>query len=223
MTTTSKTTPAARMPRQSKLWLGAAAAVAVVVVVVVVLFGTSAAPAFPSLYEEGAPTIEGSVAYVEYRQEDCVYLLDVATGESEEILCERGLWLEDWDSDGNLRVHRTGPRFEELVVIDPATGEAVFSREFRADEEPPFESSRSAADRNLRSSARDGHATLSYEEAVLIDVEGSRDYSFWEYGVTEDEAYAWVCDSEERLLVVALDGSGGPWIVAEGINELRWK
>ena len=163
------------------------------------------------------------VAYVEYGRDDCVYLLDVATGGSEELLCELGLWVDAWDSDGNLRVHRSGRHFEELVLVDPATGAVVSAREFAPDEEPPFDPPRSEADRSLRSSSRDGHATLSYGEAVLIDVEGSRDYSLWEYGVTEDEAYAWVCDSEERLLVVALDGSSGPWIVAEGINEVRWK
>ena len=217
MTTTSK------MPRSSKLWLGAAGIVVVVVVAVVLLFGTTAAPDFPSLYEAGAPTIEGTVAYVEYGPDDCLHVLSVATGESEELLCERGLWVEAWDSDGNLRVHRSGPRFEELVLVDPATGAVVSAREFTPDEEPPFHQPRSEADRSLRASSRDGHVTLSYREAVLIDVEGSRDYSFWDYGVTEDEAYAWVCDSEERVLVVALDGSGGPWIVAEGINELRWK
>ena len=212
-----------KMSRDAKLWLSDAGSVVAITVAVVLLFGISSAPKFPSLYAEGAPTIEGAVAWVEWGRDDCVHLLDVATGESEELLCERGLWLEGWDSNGNLRVHRTGPRFEELVLVDPATGAVVSTREFTPDEEPPFDPPRSEADRSLRSSARDGHATLSYREAVLIDVEGSRDYSFWEYGVTEDEAYAWVCDSEERLLVVALDGSGGPWIVAEGINELRWR
>lgn len=213
----------AKMSREARLWLSAAGVVVVITVAVVLLFGVSSAPRFPSLYTEGAPTIEGTLAWVEWGPDDCVHVLDVATGDSEELLCERGLWLEGWDSDGNLRVHITGPHFEELVLVDPATGVVVSTREFTPDEEPPFDQPRSEADRNLRSTSRDGHATLSYQEAVLIDVEGARDYSFWDYGVTEDEAYAWVCDSEERVLVVALDGGGGPWVVAEDIGELRWR
>ena len=216
-------TSSAKMTRQSKLWLGAAGILLVVVVAVVLLFGTTSAPEFPSLYAEGAPTIEGSVAYIDYGRDDCVHVLDVATGESEELLCEPGMWVEGWDSDGNLLVHSSGPHFEELLLVDPATGAVVSTREFAPDEDPSLHQPRSEADRNLRSSSRDGHATLSYREAVLIDVEGSRDYSFWAYGVTEDEAYAWVCDSEERVLVVALDGSGGPWIVTEDIHDMRWK
>lgn len=217
MTTTSQ------MTRSSKLWLGAAGIVVVVVVAVVLLFGTTSAPEFPSLYTEGAPTIEGTVAFVEYGPDECVYRFDVATGESEELLCERALWLGGWDSAGNLRVHKSDHRFEELMLVDPATGVVMSTREFTPDEEPPFEQPRSEADRSLRSSSRDGRATLTYRDVVLIDVEGSRDYSFWDYGVTEDAAYAWVCDSEDRLLVVALDGSSGPWLVAEGISEPIWR
>jgi hypothetical protein len=211
------------MARDAKLWLSAAGSVVAITVAVVLLFGVSAAPSFPSLYEGGSPVIAGSVAYVEYGPNDCVHVLDVATGESKELLCELGLWLEGWDREGNLRVHRTDHRFEELVLVDPAAGVVVSSREFTPDEEPPYERSRSEADRSLRSSSRNGRATLSYREALLIDVKGSRAYSFWEYGVTEDEAHAWVWDSQERLLVVALDGTGGPWLVAEGISEPRWR
>lgn len=222
MTTTSQTTPASKMTRQSKLWLGAAGIVVVVVVAVVLLFGTSAAPEFPSLYSDGAPTIEGTLAFVEYGSNDCVHVLDVVSGESSEVYCDDWLHLEGWDSDGHLRIHSGNGR-EYVSVIDPATGEVLEWGEFIEGDMPPPP----YPPHLLRARSDDGHATLIHDgaagEVTLIDVTGPRNYAFWEFGITADADYAWVCDSEDRILVVALDGSRGPWVVFEGVSQPMWK
>ena len=216
------------MSRTSKLWLAAAGGVVVVTVAIVFAFGLTPLPGFPSLYEEGAPTIEGVVASVEYGSQDCVHVLDVATGESRELYCDFGLWIEDWDEDGNLQVVGGGGHLDQLLVLDPATGAVLTFDEFAPDEHPIAHLPRSDLAGRLRNSSVDGHATLSYREGetdtVLINVDGPRQYGFREFGVTADEEYAWVCDSEERLLVVALDGAGGPWLVAEDVvGPVLWK
>lgn len=216
MTSTSK------MERQSILWLGAAGIVVVIVVAVVLVFGTTTAPEFPSLYDAGAPTIEGTLAFVEYGPDECVHVLDVASGESGEVYCEDWLVLEGWDSDGHLRIHSGNGRGAYVSVVDPATGEVLewggLVDTYMPPPPPPH---------LLRARSDDGHVTLVYDgaggETTLIDVEGPRDYAFWEYGITADETYAWVCDSEERILVVALDGSSGPWVAAEGVGQPMWK
>jgi hypothetical protein len=209
------------MTRQSKLWLGAAGIVVVVVVAVVLLFGITSAPEFPSLYAQEAPTIEGSLAFVEYGPDDCVHVVDVATGELGEVYCDDWLHLEGWDSEGNLRIHSGNGR-EYVSVIDPATGEVLEWGEFVEGDirPPPFPDA-------LRARSKDGRATLVHDgsggETTLIDVTGPRNYAFFEFGITADENYAWVCDSEDRILAVALDGSGGPWIVIEGVSQPVWK
>lgn len=211
------------MNRESKLWLLGAGGVVVVVLAVVLIFGLSFAPEFPNLYEEEGPTIEGTVAYVDYGRDECVRVLDVGTGESEEIYCDRWLWLEGWDQNGNLRIHVDNGRGEDVLVLNPGTGEVLITRDFAPDEHPPSHD----VVPGLRASSHDGHATLLYRrgdsEVTLIDVDGPRDYSFWDYGLTTNENYAWVCDSEDRLLVVAVDGTSGPWLVADSINEAMWK
>jgi hypothetical protein len=214
------------MNRESKLWLLGAGGVAVVVLAVVLIFGLSFAPDFPSLYD-GGPTVEGTVAYIEFGPDDCLYVLDVASGEDRELYCDDWLGFEGWDADGYLQILSGNGHHEELLILDPNTGAVVRSDEFRPDERPPLDQPRTDAERRLRASSREGHVTLSYRqgdsEVTLIDVEGSRDYSFWDYGVTSDEKYAWICDSEDRLLVVALDGTGGPWVVADDIGDPIWK
>ena len=215
------------MNREAKLWLFGAGGVAVVVLAVVLIFGLNFAPEFPNLYEEDGPTIQGTVAYMQYEHDDCVNVLDVGTGEAIEPYCDDWLWLEGWDQDGNLQILRGGGHSEELLTLDPDTGAVLDSGEFRPDEDPRPEQPVAEAARRIRVSSQEGHATLSYRsgdsETILIDVDGSRVYGFGEYGVSADEKYAWTCDSEHRLLVVALDGTSGPWVVAEDVSELRWK
>lgn len=214
------TTPT-KMPRDAKLWLSAAGCVVAIVLAVVVLFGISSAPKFPSLYEEGAPAIEGSLAWVEYGPDDCVHALDVASGRTHEVYCDDWLHLEGWDAEGHLRIH-SGGAYTYVSVIDPATGEVLEWGEFVEGDVPP-----PPYPRSLRARSDDGQARLIYDgpsgEATLIDVAGPRDYMFFEYGITTDGDYAWVCDSEDRVLVVAVDGSGGPWVVAEDVSQPVWR
>ncbi len=213
------------MTRQQHLWLTAAAAAAAVIVVSVLAFGYNRPPDFPSVYD-GGPEVQGLVAHQEYGQEDCVWVLDVSTGSSEELYCDSWAWAEGWDSDGNLLVH-AGNGQEQVWVLDPATGAILGSVDVwhgpPEDEggPPPPEQT------ELHSRSSDGNATLTYgtggDAVTIIDVEAPRNYAFYAYGVMDDGSHAWVGDSEDRLLVVSLDGRSGPWLVAEGISDPIWR
>ena len=205
------------MSRESKLWLVVAAIVSAAVVGVVLGFGIHTAPHFLSLYD-GGPTVQGTVAYVEYGREDCVHVLDVATGESRQVYCSDWLWLEGWDGDGNLRV-QSGDGGERVSIVDPETGAVMAQGDFAG--ERPW----SVA--TLTATSDGGHVTLKYRggdtAVTLIEADGPRNYAFRQYGITDDQQYAWVCDSEDQLLVVALDGSSGPWLVAGSVPDAIWK
>ena len=160
------------MNRESQLWLLGAGGVAAVVLAVVLIFGLSFAPEFPSVYEEG-PAVDGTVAYVEYGSDDCLYVLDVASGEERELYCDDWLGFEGWDSDGYLRVH-SGNGYEHESAIDPVTGDVVEWGEFLPAAIAPRRQSPL-----LRARSEEGRATLIYDgpdgEITLIDVGGPRD------------------------------------------------
>lgn len=215
------------MTRESRWWLAAAGLVAVVVAAAVLLFGYNRPPAFANLYSDGGPTISATVAYLEYGSEDCVWVLDVATGDSHELYCDDWVWPEHWDDDGNLWVHG-GNGHEQIWILDPATGEVVGSADPWEGPPPHDEGGPPPPEEPaLRSRSADGRVTLTHgvgvEATAVIDIEAPRNYAFYSYGVTADGNYAWVCDSEDRLLVVALDGESDPWLVSGGISDPVWK
>jgi hypothetical protein len=195
-----------------------AAVVGVVALVVIVLFGLRFGPDFPDLYQDGGPTIEGSVAFSVDDDDTCVQVLDVATGGQTEIYCSELVWIEGWNKAGDLVVHQA-EMFDYVLVIDPVTG--AVEPTGADDDVVPSEVSA------LRANSAEGHATLTYvgpeSSTILIDVDGPRDYRFYDRGITADENWVWVVDSENRLLVVATDGSSGPWLVADGVHEVAWK
>jgi hypothetical protein len=215
------------MNLHSRTWLAAAAGVAVVVAVIVLIFGYSSPPQFPSLYEAGAPALEGAVAHQEFGPEDCVWVLDVATGDSQEVFCDSWAWAESWDENGNLRIH-AGNGHEQVWVVDPDTG-TVLGAEAVEDGPPPEDEGGPPPEEELplRSRSAEGRVTLTYgagtDAVTLIDIDAPRNYRFHMYGLTGEGDYAWVCDSEDRLLVVSMDGSSGPWLVAEDISDPIWK
>ncbi len=205
------------MNEQSKWWFGGAALVAVMVVVAVAVFGIRRLPELPSLYEAGNPTVTGTVAFVDDGREQCVGVLDVATSETRDVFCSEWLWIEGWGDDGNLRVESADGN--RVSVVDPTTGEVLASGDFAVE---PQE-----LKGELRSESVDGRAILanvaSGDRVVLIDLQGPHDYGFWDYGLTNDEQYVWASDSEGRLIVVASDGSAGPWLVADDIRDPVWR
>lgn len=206
------------MNRQSQLMLWAAGVVAVVAGAVIVLFGLRFGPDYPGLYADGGPTIEGTVGFVTDDDDMCAQVLDVATGDERELYCAEHVWIEGWSSTGNLIVHQEDV-YSNVLAIDPATGDVISTG--------PENDVAPTTSHTLRASSADGHATLVYvgpeSSTVLIDVDGPRDYRFYDRGLTADEKWAWVLDSENRLLVVAVDGSGGPWLVRDGVHEVAWK
>ncbi len=205
------------MSRESRWWLAAAGVVTAVVAVVVLVYGIRSVPEFPGLNDLGAPMIDANAAVVRYEDDSCLYRLDVATGATSEVFCDEWIWIEGWLDDGRLVVHHDGVRTRRSAV-DVETGDVE-----RLGESFPEPQHHEEGD--LRARSREGRATLTDvsgpEDVVLIDIEGPRMYGFWTYGRSGD--WVWVVDSEERLLVVSADGTSGPWLVAEDVQDVAWR
>lgn len=187
------------------------------ITVVVVAFGIRLPPHYPSLYDRG-PVVAGTVAYVEQDGNECLNVLDVAGGEKRTLVCSAWMYLEGWDREGNLVIHSAETR-DRPAAIDPATGEVLIRGGSSGVLAP-------AGAERLQTSSRNGLATLVLHgtdaDTTLIDAKGPRDYSFWSAGLVATGDYAWVVDSENRLLLVAIDG-GGPWVVLTDVRDVSWR
>jgi len=206
------------MKRSQKILLGAAAAVVVTITGIVVTFGIKLPPGYPSLYDNG-PTVAGTVAFISQDGNDCLRVLDVATGEKRTIICSSWIYLEGWNREGNLIIHSEAAE-DRGTVIDPSTGQVLG----RAASTAAMVSDDSEV---LRTTSGDGHATLLLRDdstdTILIDATGPRNYAFWDAGLVDRGEYAWVRDSDERLLLVATDGSAGPWVVLTDARDVAWR
>lgn len=200
------------MTRESRLWLLAAAAVSVVVVVVVLVFGTSFPPSFPAPGENDDLT--GVLAYADSEDPHVVHVLDLESGSSIEYRCAYGYCLHHWDASGLLVVH--SEPHGDLVLVDPASGSVV-----PGDPAP-------RTDRELLTvDPVEGRLVLILGEGsattVLLDIDVPRDYRLRNSGTSGNEEWAWFIDSEDRLIGLAVDGSSGPWLIAENAQDAAWK
>ena len=204
------------MTRESRPWLIAAGVVSVAVIGAVLVFGLRSVPEFPSLYSVDAPRIEATVAYLEYDRDTCLNLLDVSSGQVDPVICDQWIWIEGWDEKGHLVVQRDGA-WERQSVVNPETGAIT--------ESDGLDVAYPGEDAGLRAQSWEGSATLTNvlpdTNVTLIEVDGPRDYAFWSYGRSGD--WVWAVDSENRLLVVAADGSSGPWLVRDDVRDVAWR
>jgi hypothetical protein len=202
------------MTRQSRLWLLAAGTVSVAVVVVVLVFGTSMPPSFPSLSDSDVAVVMGTVAYTDGDDPDIIHVLDLAAGSSVEYRCSHRYCLHHWDASGLLAVH--SEPFGDLALVDPVSGSVV-----------PGDPSPRADLELLTTDQADGRLVLRYDDGltrrVLLDLEVPRDYRLRNAGLSGDESWAWFVDSEGRLIGLAVDGSSGPWLLADHAHDAAWK
>jgi hypothetical protein len=204
--------------------------VVVGVLVAIVVFGFVSPPTFPRLADEPNPAIPGRVAFLRYEEDfsrACIHVVDASGGAERSLGCD--LFVHDlaWSVDGHL-LALVG--FPEAAVLDPETGQV---RRFFEDE-AAFDAyhrtrrfQHSDAGRLLTRQEFDGRATVSVLAPGGVPVEiasvtGPRGYSFHAAVWSPDGRWALVMDSSARLLVVAADGSQGPYLLAERADSPAW-
>lgn len=219
MTTTQSTQPPVRSQTSSARSIPiliAAAVLVVAVVVAVLLFAVARPPELASLTDVPDPAPAGPVAWSGWGEDDWCLSVARTDGRVDELTCAReGGEVQGWDDDGIL-IWSYGPR-DELVVIDPDTGEELDRRDV-----DPEDLGRPLQDEWVSSRYRDGVLTVTRRGAdvPVWEVEAPEGYSVEEGMVSPDGAWVAMFDSEERLLLAPADGSAEPRVWAEGTS--RW-
>lgn len=207
-----------------------AAAIAFAVIAIYVIIAHTPAPDFQSIRGSGV-AVPGRVAFMRWDDGNCLMAI-AATGDGErEVTCEIDGGTVTWTSDGNLAMLAYGRESGEVVVIDPETGATLFRREAAGLE------SRLYSGREARIRRADGARVETVEEdgfdivrirqtgenpRDLIRVTGPGSYSFWDVQWSPDGAWVLAVDSLNRMIVVAADGSVGPYLLADDVNEPAW-
>jgi hypothetical protein len=207
--------------------------VILVVAVVILVFGVIPLPDYPALADQPDPAIPGTVAYMEYEEEPCIFTVPASGGEGREVWCGREfVEFPVWTADGLLVV--TDWMAEPVyVLIDPATGEEVDQvpagdlEDFDARPLPyPGSSRQERADgAQLRTEGiRGGKSSVvvrldGQDQTILAIEDAPSDYRFYEAQWSPDGEWVLVSDTEGRLLIVGADGNPGARILVDDLDE----
>ncbi|MEX2550348.1 MAG: hypothetical protein WD638_08970 [Nitriliruptoraceae bacterium] len=200
------------LPRRNLVALVGAALALVAVVALVLAFGVARPPALTPLTEDPTPAPPGGVAWMGWGDgEECLHVAS-ADGTARELRCPRdgGSEILGWDEDGITLLVR-GPA-QELIVVDPVTGEVEERRDLSEDREP-----RPPRSGDIDSRYEDGVLTVRHtdEDVVLWSVEAPENYRIDQGSTSPDGDWVVLLDGVGRLLLVPVDGSAAPRVWAD--------
>lgn len=198
---------------------------AVIVAVVAVLAATTrfvGVPSFASLQETPDPALRGTVAFVRRAgDETCIHLAAASGGADRRVRCRDDLEPAplSWTDDGLVVatvIDHDGGGPPRMIVVDPATGAVVDRRPVKDAGATDLVGGPERQDGSLlmTESGEPGQARLSVQAPggsshVVATVEGPVDYGFTFATWSPDGRHAVVADTEERLLVVEVEGGDG--------------
>ncbi len=212
--TASKTEPAPDrgLPPRGLLTLIGAGVALVATVVLVLVFGVARPPAVTALADDPNPPPPGAVAWTSWHDDEQCLHVAAPDGATRELRCSRdgGGEILGWDEDGIILIDH-GPA-QELVAVDPTTGEVVERRspddpERAADREP-----RPLGSGGVDSRYDDGVLTVRHvdDDVVLWEVEAPENYRIGQGAVSPGGDWVVLLDGVGRLLLVPADGSAAP-------------
>ncbi len=220
--------------RRAVVSIVAAVATLTVVTVIILVFGVIPLPEFPSLTDQPDSSIPGTVAFVHYDEEPCIFTVRASGGEEQEVWCgSEYVEFPAWTSDGLLVVTDWSAE-PTYLLIDPATGALVSRVPFSPDESAPEawpqpyppEARRERADgAEVRTEGTRGGSSAVIvrtdgSDMTIVSVEGApSDYRFYEAQWSPDGEWVLVSDTAGRLIVVGADGAPEARVLVHGLEE----
>ncbi len=214
---TTEPAPARGLPPRGLLTLIGAGVALVATVVLVLVFGVARPPALTALADDPTPPPPGGVAWTSWDDDEQCLRVVAPDGSTRELRCVRdgGGEILAWDGDGIVLVDH-GPA-QELIVIDPVTGEVVERRS--AGDPDPLEDRqpRRLGAGGVDSRYEDGVLTVRNveDDVVLWEVEAPENYRIDQGAISPDGDWVVLLDGVGRLLLVPADGSAAPRVWAE--------
>jgi len=206
------------LPRRSLAALIGAAIALVAIVAFVLAFGVSRPPALTPLAEDPTPAPPGRVAWTSWEDgEECLHVAS-PDGTARALRCSRdgGGEILGWDEDGISLLDRG--LAQQLVVVDPVTGEVAERRDIDDEPEP-----RRPGSGGIDSRYEDGVLTVRHvdQDVVLWAVETPENYRVDQGATSPDGDWVVLLDGVGRLLLVPADGSASPRVWAE--TDSSWQ
>jgi hypothetical protein len=208
--------------------------VLLLVTVIIVVFGVIPLPEFPLLADQPDASIPGTVAYLDFDDDPCIFTVPASGGEPTEVWCGREyIEFPAWTADGLLVLTdwTTEPAY---LLIDPATGAEVDrvpveeqgndrqlpalpmdERRERSDGAKVFTDGRNDDDEVevfVRLATGD-------QETILSAADVPSDYYLYDAQWSPDGEWVLVADSAGRLLVVGADGIPGVRVLVDGLQD----
>jgi hypothetical protein len=219
--------------RRATVSIVGAILVLVIVTAIIVVFGVIPLPEFTALADQPDPTIPGTVAYLDFGDDPCLFTLPASGGQPTEVWCGRDyVEFPVWTADGLLVLTdwTTEPAY---LLIDPATGmevDRIPVEERGAESEPParpLDERRERADGAIvHTGGRRGDAAEVLvrpaggpDQTILSVADAPADYDFYDAQWSPDGGWVLVADNAGRLLVVGADGDPGARVLVEGLQD----
>jgi hypothetical protein len=196
----------------------AAAGVALAVCLAIWAFGIAPLPDYPSLAEQPDPSIHGRVAFVQWHERPCVYVVPARGGPVRRLRCtnedeEDGAdWFGGpiaWTRDDRILVQAFSPAGNRVLVLDSETGQLLERIEVEqplAERSSPEARARDDGARLLvdraRGAATLGIAPVDASPREVARVSGPPAYAFWDARWSPDGEWILLRDSNQDLLVV---------------------
>ncbi|MFM7069932.1 MAG: hypothetical protein ACKOYM_10805 [Actinomycetes bacterium] len=219
----------------SRRWLLPVVLCGVVVLVSAVVIGVMVtavgrAPEFPSLSESPDAALKGTVAYLDWEADACLWTIDASGANRRKVTCLQGvnagtLPTLTWRDATTIEVTLFGA-WQKRVDLSTGRVTNVPAAEV-PDRAPDLDRSVSSDGRKVRLVVADGRSKIvvegGVEDRVLLDVATSNTYSVSDPAWSPDGAYVLTGDSAARLLLTTTGANpttrvlatehGGPFAV----------
>lgn len=199
---------------------------AAVVFVVQALIDVGETPEFPSLAAQPDPSLQGTVAYLDWNYPNCVQVVSASGAPTEGLGCE-GSSLA-WLDDGRLRILGTegedpGPAWGRVVDVATGAVEEIPSGILPPTMPTPPDPTVGPNGERVTVTNDGGAVEVTLDDGatsrVLLRIEGGSQYDVGVQGWAPDGEWILLADAAGRLLLVTVEEPSTARVLADGFQD----